>query len=70
MAADEIVCTVPTGAINSCDGDSGGPVLVYRDERLVDVAMTMAGWGCGPEARGLNIRLNTVLSGGTAPSNN
>jgi secreted trypsin-like serine protease len=50
-----VLCTVPADGVNSCVGDSGGPVLIYRAGRIADVFMTMSGEGCGPTDAGLNV---------------
>jgi hypothetical protein len=50
-----VLCTVPADGVNSGDGDSGGPVLIYRAGRIADVFMTMSGEGCGPTDAGLNV---------------
>lgn len=49
------LCTVPDGDVNTCDGDSGGPVLVYRGGELRGIAVTMAGLGCREDSLGLSV---------------
>lgn len=57
-----VLCTVPADGINSCDGDSGGPVLIYRAGRIADVFMTMSGEGCGPTDAGLNVPILPLMA--------
>lgn len=56
------ICTLPSDATNTCDGDSGGPVYIYDGEgSLAQLAMTMSGFGCGPSSPGLNVLLDLML---------
>lgn len=60
VSLDETVCTIPAVSANSCDGDSGGPVLIYRDGQTLAIAVTVSGENCGPTDLGFNARV-TVL---------
>jgi secreted trypsin-like serine protease len=53
----DVLCTVPAHTENSCDGDSGGPVLVVREGKVVAVGVTISGEGCGPTDVGFNALL-------------
>jgi len=44
VPSDDYLCALPSGAVNTCTGDSGGPV--YSDGALV--AIVSSGLGCGP----------------------
>ena len=58
----EIVCSLPAGLENTCDGDSGGPVLGFTDSGKVEVnSITMSGVGCGPASPGLNTLITEKL---------
>jgi len=49
---DDYLCAVPTGDLNTCTGDSGGPVLA--DGALL--AVVSSGAGCGPDDPGFYTR--------------
>jgi secreted trypsin-like serine protease len=49
------LCTVPSRTENTCDGDSGGPVVIHDGAVWKTVAVTMSGSGCTPDSVGLNI---------------
>ncbi|WP_376716526.1 trypsin-like serine protease [Microbacterium aquilitoris] len=52
-----VSCTVPKSEVNTCDGDSGGPVYTLADGRLTSVAIVVSGFGCGEHDAGLNIKI-------------
>lgn len=53
-----VLCTKPHTDVNTCSGDSGGPVWVIRGGRPAGLAIIDAGAGCGPNAVGLNIHVD------------
>jgi secreted trypsin-like serine protease len=59
-----IVCSLPSADLNTCDGDSGGPVVDVSDGRADVVAVTMSGIGCDPDSLGRNeLVTETLLMG-------
>lgn len=57
-----VLCTRPAGPANSCDGDSGGPVVSVGEGKPELVAITMSGEGCGASDLGLNVVPNHHLA--------
>lgn len=56
-----VVCAgAASGSGNSCDGDSGGPVLVRKGQEVELVAVTMSGDSCDAAGVGLNVALPGV----------
>ena len=53
---DDYLCAVPTGELNTCTGDSGGPVFV--DGALL--AIVSSGAGCGPDDSGYYTRASLL----------
>lgn len=53
----DVVCSLPLGSENSCDGDSGGPVLLGEGSTAGVVAITMSGFGCSRDSAGINALL-------------
>lgn len=51
-------CALPTHSINTCHGDSGGPVLDKKSRRLV--GLTLRGKGCGPQDPGLYLSSDQI----------
>lgn len=57
---EAVLCTVPRAAVNTCSGDSGGPVYVFQGGVFATLAVIESGAGCGPDAVGLNIAVPDV----------
>jgi len=55
---DDYLCAVPTGDVNTCTGDSGGPLLA--DGALL--AIVSSGLGCGPDDAGFYTRASLLES--------
>ena len=55
-ALDDYLCAVPAGDVNTCTGDSGGPVFV--DGALL--AIVSSGAGCGPDDSGFYTRASLL----------
>ncbi len=58
-SSTDYLCAVPAGDRNTCEGDSGGPLLT-ADGSLV--AITASGVGCGAHDAGSYTRVAPVLS--------
>jgi len=56
-----VLCTVPRTGVNTCSGDSGGPVYVFRERQVEALAIIESGAGCGSDAVGLNVRVLEFL---------
>ena len=51
-----------TGGKDSCIEDSGGPLMVKQDGRLVVVGLVSAGVGCGlPKMPGIYTRISSYI---------
>jgi len=53
LSESQFFCTIAHGEVNTCDGDSGGPVF-----RAHDIGVTVAGYGCGSDDAGINILID------------
>jgi len=54
---DKYLCAAPTGKVNTCSKDSGGPTFAFSEGRPVVVALVAAGDGCGPADAGTYVLL-------------
>ncbi len=60
---DNMICAgYPQGGKDACNGDSGGPMLVYRNHHFIQVGIVSFGIGCAQPGRyGVYARLTSAL---------
>ena len=60
---DNMVCAgYPQGGKDACNGDSGGPMLIYRNHHFIQIGVVSFGIGCARAGRyGVYSRLTSAL---------
>jgi trypsin len=56
--SSDYICAAPTGALNTCQGDSGSPI--YDATSGAVLGLTLRGVGCGPHDPGLYLSASYV----------